>query len=83
MSERLKQMLTLYLGKTNERGAKEALCAKAGVSISTLAHALAPKAKRPPKMETVVRLALACGLTEQEALTLAGDGASAGKRRAG
>lgn len=77
MSKQLRSVVDKYvlLG-----GSREELCVKAGISYSSLSHALAPKAKRSLRPQTVVQLALACGLTEKEALALAGEGAS-GKRR--
>ncbi len=61
-------------------GTKEEICAKAGISYSSLAHALAPKRRMTLKPKNIVRVALACNLTEEEALALARTGASKGKR---
>lgn len=78
--KQLRQVVRSYLNKTNVKGAREALCARAGVSISTLNHILSPKgASYPLSRDYAERIALACDLSKEEALALAGDTTSDGQ----
>jgi transcriptional regulator with XRE-family HTH domain len=73
MSERLRKKIQEYLIRT-DGNAKMKLCAAADISQSTLDNALGKRKKsKPPTADTVYRLALACGCSEEEALALASE----------
>lgn len=74
MSKRLQQIVESNI-LMNWNGSREAFCAKAGVSYSTLAHALSQNGRYKPSRKTLVRIALACDCTEEEALKLADESA--------
>lgn len=81
-SGRLKAVIDKHL-LVGGKGAREALCVKAGISYSTLSHLLAPGSRYTPRPKMIVRIALACGCTEEEAVALAGKASSQKARKAG
>lgn len=78
MSERLRKLVNDELSRLGENSVAK-LAVKSGVSDSLIRHVKSEKCSHLPKRTTVIKLALACGLTEDDARALASKCARAKK----